>query len=166
VAAPRGSGRRSTEGHGLLTTAETAATTLARFDEGWASLDKTVKSLGERELTEIRDPAGWSAKDHLMHVAVWEQALLAKLDGRLRHQALGLDAATDGSEDYDGLNAAIFEKTRQRSLKDVLDEVRPASRLDQGAGRKPLGGGGAVSRRASGSARRGAGWVTPTFAAE
>jgi hypothetical protein len=107
-----------------MTTTETAATTLARFDETWASLDKTVNSLGERELTEIRDPAGWSAKDHLMHVAIWEQALLAKLDGRLRHQALGLDAATDGSEDYDGLNAAIFEKTKARPLAEVVDAVR------------------------------------------
>jgi len=107
-----------------MTTTETAATTLARFDEAWASLDETVQSLGERELTGIRDPAGWSAKDHLMHVAIWEQALLAKLDGQLRHQALGLDVATDGSEDYDELNALIFAKTRQRLLKDVLDEVR------------------------------------------
>jgi hypothetical protein len=107
-----------------MTTAETAATTLARFDEGWVSLDKTMNSLGERELTEIRDPAGWSAKDHLMHVAIWEQALLAKLDGRLRHQALGLDAATDDSEDYDALNAAIFEKTKARPVTEVLDAIR------------------------------------------
>jgi hypothetical protein len=107
-----------------MTMKETAAAALARFDQAWASLDKTVQGLGERELTEIRNPDGWSAKDHVMHVAVWEQALLSKLDGRLRHQALGLDAATDGSEDYDALNAAIFEKTKARPLAEVLDEVR------------------------------------------
>jgi hypothetical protein len=38
-----------------------------------------------------------------MHVAAWEQTLLAKGDGRPRHQVLGIDAATDGSEDYDAI---------------------------------------------------------------
>ena len=108
----------------MTTTRDAAATALARFDHAWAALDKTVQGLSERELTEIRDPAGWSAKDHLMHVATWEQALLAKLDGRARHQALGLDASTDGSEDWDGLNAEIFAATRDRSLRDVLDTAR------------------------------------------
>ena len=107
-----------------MTIQETAVAALARFDHAWASLDKAVQGLGERELTQIHDPAGWSAKDHLMHVAVWEQALLAKLDGRSRHAALGLDAATDGSEDYDALNAAIFEKTKARPLAEVLDVAR------------------------------------------
>ena len=86
-----------------MTTQETAAAALARFDHAWNELDKFVKGLSDRELGEIRDPAGWAAKDHLLHVAVWEQALLAKLDGRLRHHALGLAASTDGSEDWDAL---------------------------------------------------------------
>ena len=105
-------------------TRDTATTALARFDHAWAGLDETVQSLSERDLTEIRDPAGWSAKDHLMHVATWEQALLAALDGRPRHVALGLDATTDGSEDYDAINAAIFAATRDRPLRAVLDTVR------------------------------------------
>ena len=111
----------------MTTTRDAAATALARFNHAWAALDKTVQGLSERELTEIRDPAGWSAKDHLMHVAIWEQALLAKLDGRPRHQALGLDANTEGSEDWDALNAAIFAATRDRSLREVLDALRGAS---------------------------------------
>jgi hypothetical protein len=107
-----------------MTTPETAATALARFDHAWAGLEETVKALSERELTEIRDPAGWAAKDHLMHVAAWEQALLARLDGRPRHQALGIDAATDGSGDDDTINAAIFAATRHRPLAEVLDAIR------------------------------------------
>ena len=103
-----------------MTTSDTASTTLARFDHAWDALDKTVKSLGPRELTEIRDPAGWSAKDHLMHLALWEQGLHAKVDGRPRHEALGLDPSTEGSEDWDTLNAAIFANTRHRSIADVL----------------------------------------------
>ena len=108
----------------MTTIRETAASALARFEDAWAGLDKTVQGLSDHELTEPRDPAGWSAKDHLMHVAVWEQALLAKLDGRPRHQALGLDADTDGSEDWDGMNAQIFAATRGRSLRDVLTTLR------------------------------------------
>ena len=107
----------------MTATRDTAATALARFDHAWATLDKTVQGLSERELTEIRDPAGWSAKDHLMHVATWEQALLAKLDGRARHQALGLDASTDGSEDWDGLNAEIFAAKLNQLVTSTIGKI-------------------------------------------
>jgi hypothetical protein len=106
-----------------MTTSGTASTTLTRFDHAWDALDKTVKGLGVPELTEIRDPAGWSAKDHLMHLALWEQAMLAKVDGRPRHEALGLDPSTEGSEDWDALNAEIFANTRHRTLAEVLDAL-------------------------------------------
>jgi DinB superfamily len=107
-----------------MTTPDTASATLTRFDHAWDALDKTVKSLGPRELTEIRDPAGWSAKDHLMHLALWEQGLHAKVDGRPRHEVLGLDASTNGSDDWDTLNGAIFANTRHHSLPDVLDALQ------------------------------------------
>lgn len=119
-----------------MTTAETAATILTRFETTWAALDTTIKSLGEREITAIRDPAGWSAKDHLSHLAAWDQALLAKLDGRPRHVVLGIDEALDRSEDYDAMNAAIFTATRDRSLAEALDAVRAT----QAATRRHLSG--------------------------
>jgi hypothetical protein len=123
-----------------MTTRETAAAALARFEQAWATLDKTVQGLGERELTEVRDPAGWAVKDHLMHVAVWEQNLLAKLDGRPRHTALGLDASTDGSEDWDALNAMIFTRTRVRALADVLADLRATHATTRGHLEQMVGG--------------------------
>ena len=107
-----------------MTTRETAVATLAGFDHAWAELDEAVKALGEQALTEARDAAGWAAKDHLMHIAAWERALLAKLDGRPRHQALGIDAAADASGDDERINGAIFASTRARPLRDVLAALR------------------------------------------
>ena len=107
-----------------MSTSETPEATLATFDRRWAELDEMVQGLGEQALTEVRDPAGWSVKDHLMHVALWEQALLAKVDGRPRHEALGIDAAIDRAGDDDTINAAIFAATRQRPLKEVLHALR------------------------------------------
>ena len=97
---------------------------LAHHERAFAELEQTVKRLDERQLTEIRDPAGWSAKDHLIHVALWEQALLASVDGRPRHHALGIDASTDDSSDWDALNALIFANTKDRKLADVLETLR------------------------------------------
>ena len=105
-------------------TTDTATATLSRFDHAFGELEDTLEKLSPHDLTEVRDPAGWSAKDHVMHVALWEQALLASVDGRPRHQALGIDASTEGSEDWDGMNAMIFANTRHRSLADVLQALR------------------------------------------
>jgi hypothetical protein len=94
--------------------------TVIEFDTAWTRLQETVKHLSSRDLTDVRDPAGWAVKDHLIHVALWERALLASVDGRARHEALGIDASSDGSEDWDGINAQIFAANRHRALDDVL----------------------------------------------
>jgi hypothetical protein len=109
------------------TTPKTTADVLARVDRAWASLEDTVARLSPAELTEIRDPAGWAVKDHLIHVAAWEDALVARLDGRPTYEALGLDEATLAL-DVDAVNDAIFVRHRDRGLPEVLDALRRSHR--------------------------------------
>jgi Mycothiol maleylpyruvate isomerase N-terminal domain len=97
---------------------------LSRLDQTWSDLTRTVATLDERDLAEPRDPAGWAAKDHLMHVAAWGEAFLASLDGRPRHEALGIDERTDREGDDDAINAAIFTRHRDRKSGEVVDALR------------------------------------------
>lgn len=104
----------------------TTAAVLARIDQAWTELERSVQALDARQLAEIRDPAGWAAKDHLIHLIAWEQALVARLDGRPEHEALGIDETLAREGDEDAVNAAIFARHRDRPLGDVLEAVRSA----------------------------------------
>jgi DinB superfamily len=108
-------------------TPKTTADVLSRVDRAWASLEGTVGRLSPTQLTELRDPAGWAVKDDLMHVAAWEDAFVARLEGRPTHEALGLDEATLAL-DEDAVNAAIFERHRDRALTEVLDALQASHR--------------------------------------
>ena len=108
-------------------TPNTTADVLSRVDRAWTSLEGTVGRLSPAQLTELRDPAGWAVKDHLMHVAVWEDAFVARLEGRPTHEALGLDEATLALDD-DAVNAALFARHRDRALPDVLAALRASHR--------------------------------------
>ena len=109
------------------TTPKTTSEVLSRLDRVWDALERTVSRLSPAQLTDVRDPAGWAVKDHLMHVAAWEDAFLARLTGRPAHEALGIDEATLAL-DEDAVNAALFEQHRHRSLGEVLDTVRSSHR--------------------------------------
>jgi hypothetical protein len=104
---------------------KTAAELLSRVDRAWEDLEHTVGRLTPAQLTDVRDPAGWAVKDHLVHLAAWETAFLARLAGRATHEALGLDEATLAL-DEDAVNAAIF--ARHRPPAEVLDTVRASHR--------------------------------------
>jgi len=106
---------------------KTTAEILSLVDQAWHALEDSVTRLKPAQLTDVRDPAGWAVKDHLMHVAAWEDALLARLTGRPTHEALGLDEATLG-QDEDTENAAIFARHRHRPLTEVLDAFRASHR--------------------------------------
>ena len=56
---------------------------LQAIERSWASLDDLVAGLREPELTR-HGPDGWSVKDHLAHLAAWNLALVALLEGRDR----------------------------------------------------------------------------------
>jgi hypothetical protein len=108
-------------------TPKTTAELLSLVDQAWTQLESTVARLRPTQLSDVRDPAGWAVKDHLMHLAAWEDALVARLTGRPTHEALGLDEATL-AQDEDAVNAAIFARQRHRPLAEVLDAVRVAHR--------------------------------------
>ena len=98
---------------GTLTTRSgmpTTAAVLARIDQAWTELERSVHALDSRQLAEIRDPAGWAAKAHLIHLVAWEQALVARLDGRAEHEALGIDETLAREGDEDAVDAAIFAR--------------------------------------------------------
>jgi uncharacterized damage-inducible protein DinB len=104
-------------------TPKTTAELLSRVDRAWEALERTVGRLTPAQLTDVRDPAGWAVKDHLMHVAAWEAAFLGRFAGKPVHEVLGLDEAVM-AQDEDTQNAVLFERHRHRPLAEVLDTLK------------------------------------------
>lgn len=93
------------------------------ISKGWDALHTYLNTLGEEQITGPVDDAGWTVKDHMIHLAVWEDGLLAVLNGESKREAMGVDEAT-WEAGLDPINAAI-----QQRLRDVpLDEVRSTMR--------------------------------------
>lgn len=92
---------------------------LARIEKGWKGLNDYVQTLTETQLTAPTDAAGWTVKDHLMHLAVWEDGVQALLSGQDRAARMGLDADTWNSHDYDRMNAVIQQQYQSEPLASV-----------------------------------------------
>jgi hypothetical protein len=100
------------------------AEALERMDASWARLTQYVNALDEQQLTERRDAVGWTAKDHLAHLTAWERSMVYLLQGKPRHEGLGVEESTYLDCGFDEINAAIREATRDLPLDDVLGELR------------------------------------------
>jgi hypothetical protein len=85
-----------------------------------SSLESVIEGRTEQELTEPRDAGGWSVKDHLYHLAVWERGIRYLLQGLPRHEGMELTPEQYRDLDTDAQNAVIFEKNKDRSLDDVM----------------------------------------------
>ena len=92
---------------------------VARVQQGWDDLNAFITGLSDAQKTQPTDPAGWTVKDHIIHLAIWESGLVAFLNKGDRRTAIGVDEATWNSDD-DPINAAI--QTRYKDL--TLDEVQ------------------------------------------
>jgi len=104
---------------------ESKARLVRHIRDSRSRLEQTVSRVDEKGLTSP-GPDGWSVKDHLAHVAVWEESLLALLEGRDRVVAVGLVSATTESDtrDVDAENADLQRLHRDRPLADVLATFR------------------------------------------
>lgn len=101
---------------------------LARIGQSRSALEQVI---GPLDPAGIAAPgaAGWSIKDHLAHLAAWQQSLLALLEGRDRQAAIGLRPG-DGvdAEDVDAVNAFLLARGRERPAPEVLDDFRRTHR--------------------------------------
>jgi uncharacterized protein (TIGR03083 family) len=94
---------------------------LDRITDGWAILNQRIAPLSTAQLTAPGPDGGWSVKDHLAHLATWEDMLVALLSGVPIHAAFGLTRAQyDALDSTDALNAIIVEQHKDRSLDEVL----------------------------------------------
>jgi hypothetical protein len=97
------------------------------IERSWAALERTLSEVKEARLTVI-GPDGWSIKDHLAHIATWEESLIAVLESRPRHLALGVDEHTYLEASEEELNASIYEQHKLRPLAEVLDLLQQTHR--------------------------------------
>ncbi len=106
------------------TTRHNKAELLRLTDAAWTQLNSALDALTPQQLTDIRDPAGWAVKDHLVHLAAWERSVVVVLQGRPRHEGLGIAEAVYDSGDEDAINAAIQAQGQDTPPATALAELR------------------------------------------
>jgi hypothetical protein len=102
----------------------TKAQLLADIDRDWGALHAYLAQLTEEQMTAVHDQEGWSVKDHLAHLAAWEESILVLFQDKPRHQGLGVAEELYAGGSFDAVNAAIYEQRKNRPLGQVLSQLQ------------------------------------------
>lgn len=101
----------------------TIARLLERMEASRAALETVIRSIDRAVLTQP-GADGWSVKDHLAHLAAWENSIVALLQGIGRHVGLSIDQQLYEAGPEDRINAAIKENAQSLSFEQVLERHR------------------------------------------
>ena len=97
---------------------------MSAIEREWNLLMDVVEKLDETKMT-APDEGGWSPKDNLAHLSEWMNALMGHhLDRRPAHEVFGVAEEVTRDWDMEVINPLLFERNRNRSTQDVLDELR------------------------------------------
>jgi hypothetical protein len=90
----------------------------------WKLLMDIVAKLDEVKMT-TPDEGGWSPKDNLAHLAEWMTILMGyHMDRRPSHEVMGVGPEVVKGWDMEVINPVLFERNRNRSAQEVLEELR------------------------------------------
>ncbi len=97
---------------------------MAAIEREWKALMGVVAKLDERKMT-ASDAGGWSPKDNLAHLAEWMNVLMGyHMDRRPAHEVIGVSEDVTKGWDMEIINPVLFERNRDRSTQDVLDDLK------------------------------------------
>lgn len=97
---------------------------MSAIEREWKLLMNVVENLTDEQMT-TPDEGGWSPKDNLAHLSEWMNALMGvHLDRRPSHEVLGVSEDVTKGWDMEIINPVLFERNRNRSRQDVLDELK------------------------------------------
>lgn len=101
---------------------------LAAIDAAWQRLDDELHG-ATNDMFRAAAGDGWSAKDHLAHLAAWNRYLAAVLAGQPDAIAtFGVDRDLFAEPTEDRANAALRRAWTARSLDDVWDSLEASHR--------------------------------------
>ncbi len=97
---------------------------LSAIDREWKLLLNAAEKLTDKQMT-TPDKGGWSPKDNLAHLTEWMKVLMGyHIDHRPSHEVLGVSEDVTKGWDMEIINPVLFERNRNRSRQDVLDEMK------------------------------------------
>ncbi len=97
---------------------------MSAIEHEWKLLLEVAKKLTDKQMTNP-DAGGWSPKDNLAHLTEWMNILMGyHMDKRLDYEVLNVSPEVTKNWDMDIINSILFERNKDRSRKEVLDELK------------------------------------------
>src|SRR5215211_6020993 len=90
----------------------------------WGLLMDVVARLDEAQMIAL-DAGGWSPKDNLAHLSEWMNSLMGyHMDQRPASEVMRIPEEVAKGWDMEVINPILFERNKDRSTEDVLDELK------------------------------------------
>src|SRR5689334_12649462 len=99
-----------------MTEPTTVAELCQRIESSWNTFNAYIDTLSEAQLTQPTDAVGWTAKDHLVHLATWEDTLNALLEKEPQWENIDVDKTLWFSGDIDKINAIVQKRCQAMTL--------------------------------------------------
>jgi len=85
----------------------------------WNELHMFIGSLSQDQITQPTDPAGWTVKDHIIHLAMWEKTAMAVLTGASIRGAMDIPEDV-WSQGDDPINALMQQRYHDMPFAEVM----------------------------------------------
>ena len=95
----------------------------ASIDAAWKDLRAFLAAVTPGQASK-RDQAGWSVKDHVMHLAVWEDSVAILFRGGRRHEVLGIKEPLYTAGNLDAINEVIKARLEGASLREAIRDLQ------------------------------------------
>jgi hypothetical protein len=107
---------------------------LAKIEDGFNALMRVSESLDDRTMLANVGEGEWSVKDHLAHIAAWEEILLHfHIGGEPFETVIGVPGALYRVTSYDLLNEHLHRRHKDLTSGEVIARLKAGHEAVMGA---------------------------------